>query len=99
MKKFFIAFLFVFSALFGTSALADDPCETCTCMYGKLVGKGGGSACNSAIAKYFSIIVYKKKKINWGATSNARLDYLNSCKGSDKNFNQAINAVYGGAAG
>lgn len=85
----------------GLSTTANaDPCEAALCLWGKLTGGSGGSSCNSAVAKYFSIIAYRKKgKIDWGSTASQRLNHLNSCPGADPSQIKQINNKFGKVLG
>ncbi|MNF95307.1 hypothetical protein D3C84_780530 [compost metagenome] len=60
-------------------AAASDPCEVTLCMWGKVTGQGGGSACSGAISKFFGIQVWKRGKFRPSATSNAREKFLGQC--------------------
>jgi hypothetical protein len=86
--------------LFGSgSAYAGDSCKSVLCMFGKLTGNSGGSACSSAERDYFSIVVKKHGNIKWGKTATARQNYLNSCSGADRSYTQQINAKFGKVMG
>ena len=86
--------------LFGSgSAFAGDSCKSVLCMFGKLTGNSGGSACSSAERDYFSILVKKHGNIKWSKTATARLNYLNSCPGADRSYTQQINAKFGTVRG
>lgn len=87
------------SAVFFTApALAGDSCETALCMWGMVTGTDD-SSCDGAIQDYFNILVFKKHKINWDATAQARLDFTNSCEGSDPDHNQETNDMFGKSRG
>lgn len=86
--------------LFGSGpAFAGDACKSVLCMFGKLTGNSGGSACSSAERDYFSILVKKHGNIKWSKTATARLNYLNSCPGADRSYTQQINAKFGTVRG
>ena len=82
-------------------AFAGDSCKMVLCMYGKLAkskgeGTDGGSECNGAVAEYFGILVYKKKKkIDWSATAKERLKRQNSCSSAERKATKAINDKFG----
>ena len=80
-------------------AAASDPCEVTLCMWGKLTGQGGGSACSGAISKFFDIQVWKRGKFRAGATSDAREKFLGQCaadKAEQKQIIQKFGRVLGG---
>ena len=82
--------------LFGSpQAFAGDACKSVLCMFGKLTGNSGGSACSSAERDYFSIVVKKHGNIKWGKTATARLNYLNGCSEADRSYTQKINDKFG----
>ncbi|PUA41535.1 killer protein [Pseudomonas protegens] len=92
--------LFVFALLGASPAYAKDPCKTTLCMYGKFTGNSGGSECRSAVADYFDILVFKKKKrIDWNQTAKERLGFMNSCPGADRGKTQEINNKFGKSRG
>lgn len=87
------------TVVLGTSPVqAKDSCETALCMWG-MVTDSDDESCEGAIADYFDILVYKKRKINWNATADARLAFTNSCEGSDPDHNQEINDMFGKSRG
>ncbi len=86
--------------LFGSgSAYAGDSCKSVLCMFGKLTGNSGGSACSSAERDYFSILVKKHGNIKWGKTATARQNYLNSCPSADRGYTKKINDKFGKVQG
>lgn len=78
------------TALLSNTVWAKDPCKTLACMYGKLGGAGSTldgseSECKGPMSDFFSIVVKKHGKFKASATSDAREQFLNSCKGADEN--------------
>ena len=63
--------------------LADSPCASVLCLYGKAVGQGGGSECRSAEKDFFNILKKKKGNIRWSKTFDARKAFLNQCSTAD----------------
>lgn len=97
--KTLVCALFAVCLCASGSANAGDSCKSVLCMFGKLTGNSGGSACSSAERDYFSILVKKHGNIKWSKTATARLDYLNSCNGADRTYTQQINARFGTVRG
>ncbi|EEX7427893.1 conjugal transfer protein [Escherichia coli] len=62
---------------------ASDPCASVLCLYGKVIGSGGGSECKSAEKDFFNIIKKKKGSIRWSKTFDARKAFLNQCTTAD----------------
>ena len=82
------------------SASAADACEMAVCMWGKLTGTNGGSACSSPEKAYFAILVRKKhNKISWSSTAKKRLQTLNSCPNADSSQTKQINDKFGKVRG
>ncbi len=81
------------------AAFADDACKTVICMFGKLTGNSGGGDCSSPEKDYFKIKIKKKGKINWGKTSSARQDFLDSCPTADRGKTKDINNKFGKISG
>jgi hypothetical protein len=77
------------------SAFAEDSCKSVLCMYGKLTGNSGGSACSGAEQAYFDILVKKHGKIKWTDTASQRGKFLNSCDGADPSYTKKINDKFG----
>ncbi|WP_271408128.1 TrbM/KikA/MpfK family conjugal transfer protein [Pseudomonas sp. Q1-7] len=96
VSSLFLAGLIAFGA--SMSAAASDPCEVTLCMWGKVTGQGGGSACSGAISKFFGIQVWKRGKFRAGATSDAREKFLGRCteaKGEQKQIIRKFGRVLG----
>ncbi len=88
------------TALLGaTPAFAADPCTVVLCMYGKLTGNSGGSACSNPAKAYFDIVSKKKGAINWARTAALRGQFLNGCSGADQSVNKKINDKFGKVMG
>lgn len=79
-------------------AQAKDSCETVLCMWGKLKGEFSVE-CEPAVQDYFDIVKRKHGKIKWSSTSNARLQFLNSCPTADGGATKKINDKFGKARG
>lgn len=77
------------------SAFAEDSCKSVLCLYGKLPGNNGGSACSGAEQAYFDILVKKHGKIKWSDTASQRGKFLNSCDGADPSYTKKINDKFG----
>jgi hypothetical protein len=93
--KGLVAALFACCLLGSGSAVADDSCTSVLCLYGKLTGNSGGSACSGPEKAYFSILVKKHGKIKWSDTASQRGKFLNSCDGADPSYNKKINDKFG----
>jgi hypothetical protein len=93
-KKLACAML-ALSLLASGSAFAEDSCKSVLCMYGKLTGNSGGSACSGAEQAYFDILVKKHGKIKWSDTASQRGKFLNSCDGADPSYTKKINDKFG----
>jgi hypothetical protein len=87
--------LLAFGLLGSGSAFAEDSCKSVLCMYGKLTGNSGGSACSGAEQAYFDILVKKHGKIKWSDTASQRGKFLNSCDGADPSYTKKINDKFG----
>lgn len=79
-------------------AVASDPCEVTLCMWGKVTGHSGGSACSGAISKFFGIQVWKRGKFRASATSKAREKFLGKCS-ADKAEQKKIIRKFGRVLG
>lgn len=76
-------------------AQAKDPCKAVICMAGMLTGNDGGSDCKSAVNDYFSIVKFKKGKLNKNATKQARQEFLQQCTKEDEGWIKQINSAFG----
>lgn len=65
------------SALYTSTAYADDPCEVTLCLWGKMSG-ASSSQCSKTEKKFFNIVKKKKGSFQPGKTFDARKDFLNS---------------------
>ncbi|WP_036992699.1 TrbM/KikA/MpfK family conjugal transfer protein [Metapseudomonas furukawaii] len=99
LKRTIAAFAVVWAVGTSPASYAGDPCKTVICMWGLFSGTGVSGGCKGAVADYFSIVRYRKKKINWNATSDARSQFLNSCPSADRGFTRAINGRFGKSSG
>lgn len=77
----------------------ENACGAVLCLAGEMTGHSGGSACDSYITKYFSIIDYHNGHIDLTATPRDRLNFLNQCDTQGDNTKQSVNNKYGGASG
>lgn len=71
------------AGLISVNTHAADPCKVVLCMYGKAVGSGGGSECNSSEKAFFDIVKKKKGSVRWDKTFDARKSFLNQCSSAD----------------
>ncbi|GLX91890.1 hypothetical protein Pfra02_44580 [Pseudomonas fragi] len=76
-----------------------DACTVTMCMFGKLTGNSGGSECDPAKKKYFSIEVKKHGNFKPGATFDARKKFLGECSGSDPAYSDKIMDKFGKVRG
>ncbi|MDT3268728.1 TrbM/KikA/MpfK family conjugal transfer protein [Pseudomonas amygdali pv. morsprunorum] len=76
-----------------------DACTVTLCMFGKLTGNDGGSECQPAEEKYFSIEVKKHGKFKPGPTFDARKEFLGECEGSDPAYSDKIMDKFGKVRG
>jgi hypothetical protein len=100
-KKNFSTLAFVVCVGLSASVQAGetDACSVTLCMYGKLTGNSGGSECNSAEKKYFSIEVKKHGKFKPNPTFDARKEFLGECSGSDPAYSDKIMDKFGKVRG
>lgn len=97
MKRLCAAMVAIMLALAITTraqAQSDAACGAVLCLYGPLTGTSGGEACASYIATYFAIRVFHHG-FDGGATSAARLAFLNQCSTAQAAIITAINAQFG----
>jgi len=79
------------------SACAQDvsgPCVAVLCLAGKMEGGDGGPGCIAAEQIYFNIRVFDPY-YDAGATSAARMLYLQGCATEHLGQKEAVNAMYG----
>ena len=81
--------------LVTSPAHAKDPCKTVLCMWGKFKGAGAVNNCESAVSDYFDILIMDDGVIQWGATANARQNFLDSCPAADGDKPKQINNEFG----
>jgi hypothetical protein len=97
-KKGLIGGLLSVTGLFGIgSASAQDvagPCVVVLCLAGKMEGGDGGPGCIVAQQIYFNIRVFDPY-YDAGATSAARMLYLQGCATEHLGQKEAVNAMYG----
>lgn len=74
---------------------SDDPCTVGYCMYGELVGSGGGSECSSPIKHFFSIAKFGRHGFDAGKTLSKRRDFLGGCPSLPGNNKADILSKYG----
>ncbi|VVN28926.1 hypothetical protein PS623_04679 [Pseudomonas fluorescens] len=98
MKKT-IAMLALTLTFISANAAADDTCDTVLCLGGMLTGDSGGSACNSAIKKYFDIQVWKKGKFKASKTKSKRKQFLDQCSSDNSGTKEKVNDKWGGKLG
>ncbi len=98
IKRSLIAGLLTVMGLFGIgSACAQDvlgPCVVVLCLAGKMEGGDGGPGCTPAEQIYFNIRVFDPY-YDPGATSAARMVYLEGCATEHLGQKEAVNAMYG----
>lgn len=101
LKKNIVTLAMVICAGLTANAQAGDTdaCTVTMCMYGKLTGNSGGSECNPAEKKYFSIEVKKHGKFKPGPTFDARKKFLGECSGSDPAYSDKIMDKFGKVRG
>ncbi|EHB0950551.1 conjugal transfer protein [Salmonella enterica subsp. enterica serovar Heidelberg] len=84
MKRICKGLIVIFTVSWLTAPAYDaDPCKSVFCLYGKAVGRSGGSECSSAEKDFFNKIEKKKGKIRWSKTFNLRKNFLNQCSTAD----------------
>ncbi|HAF5262154.1 TPA: conjugal transfer protein [Salmonella enterica] len=84
MKRICKGLIVIFTVSWLTApAYAADPCKSVFCLYGKAVGRSGGSECSSAEKDFFNKIEKKKGKIRWSKTFNLRKNFFNQCSTAD----------------
>jgi len=70
---------------------SSDPCVVVLCMYGKVVGSSGGSACSSPEKTFFKIIKKKKGSFLPSHTADARKAFISKCaSASNETISQII---------
>lgn len=63
MKRICKGLIVIFTVSWLTApAYAADPCKSVFCLYGKAVGRSGGSECSSAEKDFFNKIEKKREK-------------------------------------
>ncbi|HCP5986594.1 TrbM/KikA/MpfK family conjugal transfer protein [Escherichia coli] len=84
MKRICKGLIVIFTVSWFTApAYAADPCKSVFCLYGKAVGRSGGSECSGAEKDFFNKIEKKKGKIRWSNTFDLRKNFLNQCSKAD----------------
>ncbi|MDD2859585.1 MAG: TrbM/KikA/MpfK family conjugal transfer protein [Acidiphilium sp.] len=73
----------------------DTACGAVLCLAGQAMGQGGGSACTSYMASYFSIVRFHHGDFSPSRTASARMDFLNQCKSADSQTKNSDNSRYG----
>jgi hypothetical protein len=74
-------------------------CGAVMCLAGVIAGGSGGAACDGYITQYFSIIRWHHGHMDLGATSDARMSFLNQCDTQGSSTKQSVNDRYGTRSG
>lgn len=98
MQRHLVAGLLAVAGVFSVgSASAQDvagPCVAVLCLAGKMTGGDGGPGCVAAEQIYFNIRIFDPY-YDPGATSVARMAYLQGCATELLGQKEAVNARYG----